>query len=295
MENIYANLICICMGVMFVGVLYLAPEEVAKLNRNDSKQIIWRMYALCYVAFICPIMVYFFSNREERNVVALFVKLGAIPNINSFSGDAAVVYLPIVLLRWMFTGIILPSFVTASLFLGPLLENYYSNVEFKCKPIFSIQKIYKQCTSDMVAIRAYIVAPIFEEWVFRACMVVVLRENGMSIGNITLYSPLYFGIAHLHHAYNMVYNEKRPWKSSLLICFIQFLYTSLFGSYAAYVFCKTSNIYGIIIQHSFCNYMGLPQPSWFRNQEHYLYKYSIVLCIGYIIGVLMFCYSLRFF
>ena len=160
----------------------------------------------------------------------------------------------------------------------------------------SVRRLYRRYTEDMVAVRAYILAPVFEEWVFRACMIVVLQQvsnqgSRLSIGSIALYSPLYFGIAHLHHVYNMVYKEKRSWKSSLIVCFVQFLYTSLFGSYVAFVFCRTNNVYGIIVQHSFCNFMGLPQPGWFRNPQHYLNKYSTVLSVGYILGIALF-YSL---
>ena len=298
MDTITASLICIVMGILFVGVLYLAPTEVAKLDRNDSRQIKWRMYALCYVSGICPIIVYYFLNDTDRNIGSLFMKLGVLPsnnNNNNNNNNTENINIIVNLIQWIWKGIFIPTFVTVSLFIGPLLENYYEGIEFKRNPIFSIKQIYQSYTDDMVSIRAYVLAPIFEEWVFRACMISILQENQMSIKNITMYSPFYFGIAHLHHAYNMIYKEKQPWKRSLLICFIQFLYTSLFGSYVAYVFCQTSNIYGIIIQHSFCNYMSLPQPQvWFHNKHHYLYKYSLKLYAGYLIGIIAFYYFVQF-
>ena len=296
MDLLAANLICVAMAVIFVGVLYLAPSDVANLGRNDPRQIVWRMYALCGVSIVCPIIIYFCLDGHNRNGYILLSKLGLLLSTDHDDSAAAAVegYFGQVVVRWLFNGVVVPTIVTASLFLGPLLEAYYENIEFGRKEsLLSARRLYRRYTEDMVAVRAYILAPIFEEWVFRACMIVVLKqisdpESRLSTGAIALYSPLYFGVAHLHHVYNMVYKEKRSWKSSLIVCFVQFLYTSLFGSYVAYVFCRTNNVYGIIIQHSFCNFMGLPQPVWFRNPQHYLNKYSVILSFGYIFGIASF-------
>lgn len=40
----------------------------------------------------------------------------------------------------------------------------------------------------------------------------------------------------------------------------QFTYTTLFGSYAAYLFICTGSIFPSITSHVFCNVMGLPNP-----------------------------------
>lgn len=38
----------------------------------------------------------------------------------------------------------------------------------------------------------------------------------------------------------------------------QFMYTTLFGAYVTYSFIKTASLPGVVVVHSFCNWMGLP-------------------------------------
>ena len=233
-------------------------EERSKTNRLEN------VCFLCGVSIVCPIIIYFCLDGHNRNGYILLSKLGLLLSTDHDDSAAAAVegYFGQVVVRWLFNGVVVPTIVTASLFLGPLLEAYYENIEFGRKEsLLSARRLYRRYTEDMVAVRAYILAPIFEEWVFRACMIVVLKqvsnhEKQAKHWRYCLYSPLYFGVRHLHHVYNMVYKEKRSWKSSLIVCFVQFLYTSLFGSYVAYVFCRTNNVYGTIIQHPFAILWG---------------------------------------
>ena len=39
----------------------------------------------------------------------------------------------------------------------------------------------------------------------------------------------------------------------------QFTYTTLFGWYAAFLYLRTGSLPGVILAHSFCNWMGLPR------------------------------------
>jgi membrane protease YdiL (CAAX protease family) len=39
----------------------------------------------------------------------------------------------------------------------------------------------------------------------------------------------------------------------------QLLYTSVFGWYATWLFLRTQSLWGIVIVHSFCNWIGLPK------------------------------------
>ncbi len=40
---------------------------------------------------------------------------------------------------------------------------------------------------------------------------------------------------------------------------VQLLYTTLFGTYCAYLFLRTGSIFPPISAHAFCNVMGLPE------------------------------------
>ena len=50
-----------------------------------------------------------------------------------------------------------------------------------------------------VCLRNYIIAPVSEEWCFRACMIPLLESAGYSQGVILWLCPLFFGAAHIHH------------------------------------------------------------------------------------------------
>lgn len=77
---------------------------------------------------------------------------------------------------------------------------------------------------------------------------------------IIFLTPLYFGIAHVHHLYEFrITHPDTPFVLAILRSAFQFTYTSLFGFFAAFAFVRTGNVYSIILVHSFCNWMGLPR------------------------------------
>jgi prenyl protein peptidase len=101
-----------------------------------------------------------------------------------------------------------------------------------------------------------------EEFVFRACIIAILHEAGYSIKHLIYVSPLYFGIAHLHHAwgnYKQWGGTARALRNALLSSTFQFAYTTVFGWYASYLFVRTGNVWSPVLCHSFCNYMGFPE------------------------------------
>ncbi len=58
----------------------------------------------------------------------------------------------------------------------------------------------------------------------------------------------------------------------LILLGFQLFYTSLFGSYAGYIFLQTGSLVSATLCHSFCNLMGFPETS-FMNSWSPLYKY----------------------
>jgi len=64
---------------------------------------------------------------------------------------------------------------------------------------------------------------------------------------------------------------------TILVTFVQFTYTTLFGWYASYLFITTKTIWAPIAAHTFCNVMGLPRffgripgASTFQNGVYYI-------------------------
>jgi prenyl protein peptidase len=65
-------------------------------------------------------------------------------------------------------------------------------------------------------------------------------------------------MAHLHHAWDSVRQKKKDYQLILVHAGFQFLYTTLFGWYAALMFAKTGLLLPAIVAHILCNYFGLP-------------------------------------
>lgn len=73
-------------------------------------------------------------------------------------------------------------------------------------------------------------------------------------------TPLYFGIAHVHHFYEFrITHPHTPVVAGIARSLFQFTYTSLFGFFAAFVFVRTASLPAVVVAHAFCNWMGLPR------------------------------------
>ena len=108
-------------------------------------------------------------------------------------------------------------------------------------------------------------------------IITIQQQYPSIVRQVCFMTPLLFGFAHIHHAI-LKYNQyrsttaritNRPMLNSPMIqriileTLFQFTYTSLFGAYTCYVYCCTASLWDIVLIHSFCNYMGLPNISWF--------------------------------
>jgi prenyl protein peptidase len=140
-------------------------------------------------------------------------------------------------------------------------------------------------------VRNYVVAPWTEEIVFRGCMIPPLLASGMSVLQVSLLAPLFFGVAHVHHAITRLSKGERV-SSVILITIFQFLYTCLFGTYAAYAFIRTASVSAVMVSHAYCNFMGLPDLTFVRIQ-HPMYKYRIVILTSFLTGAFTFKWFFR--
>eukprot|EP00934_Nitzschia_sp_Nitz4_P001003 Nitzschia sp. Nitz4//scaffold341_size29662//4775//5212//NITZ4_008035-RA/size29662-exonerate_protein2genome-gene-0.2-mRNA-1//1//CDS//3329548537//1003//frame0 len=122
-------------------------------------------------------------------------------------------------------------------------------------------------------------------------MVPVLLASPMSPTQVVWVAPLFFGVAHVHHAATQLSKGERP-KTVLIMTAFQFVYTSLFGSYAAHAFLRTGSITAVFVSHCYCNMMGLPSLG-FLNRRHRLYRFRIPIVVAFLIGIVGFqqCFS----
>ncbi|ORX92186.1 hypothetical protein BCR34DRAFT_262892 [Clohesyomyces aquaticus] len=147
--------------------------------------------------------------------------------------------------------------LVATLFAGPLFEA--GVVDGGCKDWIRGRRMYEVLSSWM-GYRNFVVGPISEEIIWRALIIPLHMLAHVSGKKIIFLTPLYFGIAHVHHLYEFhLTHPNTRLLHAVLISLFQFTYTSLFGFFAAFVFLRTGNVLSPILAHTFCNWMGLPR------------------------------------
>ncbi|KAI9847847.1 MAG: hypothetical protein M1837_001740 [Sclerophora amabilis] len=147
--------------------------------------------------------------------------------------------------------------LTALLFSGPLFER--GIVEGDWREWVRVERA-REVLSSWMGWRNYVAGPATEEIVFRSTITPLHLLAHLSPSRVVFLTPLYFGIAHVHHFYEYTLTHPdTPLLPALLRSFVQFAYTSLFGFYATFVFLRTGSLPAVILVHSFCNWCGLPR------------------------------------
>jgi len=119
---------------------------------------------------------------------------------------------------------------------------------------------------NSINLRNYLVAPLSEEFVFRACLIPLLVPG---FGNVLpiFICPLFFGVAHIHHVIERLQLGENP-KDVWFTAIFQFGYTTVFGGYTAFLFLRTGHLIGPVVCHSFCNFMGFPHIDQIPSSQH---------------------------
>ncbi|KAF4580732.1 hypothetical protein EYR38_003018 [Pleurotus pulmonarius] len=265
----------------FVAKVVPPPRDGAERRRHDSERwrddpdvIRARLIAVTIVSLVSCTIVFgalwqsIGPESIEVTLEATIVRLGF--SMPEFSLDA-----------------LLPHLITPLLFLGPLYALY---LDFSSP--YPATGSLKDVLFSWQGARNYVVAPITEEIVFRACVLAVYNLSGASKTKMIMLAPLSFGVAHVHHAWDIFNRYGRTpaaAKRALLTALFQLSYTTLFGSFVSYLFLRTGSIFPPITAHIFCNVMGLPQLGYevskFPKQKRFIY-------LAYMTGVLGFVMKL---
>mmetsp|Transcript_25186 Transcript_25186/g.69457 ORF Transcript_25186/g.69457 Transcript_25186/m.69457 type:complete len:334 (-) Transcript_25186:281-1282(-) len=288
---------CSLLAVMFVASLYIfVPLTVRKLPRNHPTQIQFRSLA-CLIVCAAGMWSYpyLFCDGDEENVQIkenLFsvwkIMFSPSPAGGTFRGTFGILLHTCIL----YTG----SSFTRFLYVyeshrHSMRQGQNQNLFEFTRYLFPAIMLPQTSVELWTAIRNCVVAPLTEEVVFRGCMVPVLLATGMSIGKVSLVAPVFFGFAHLHHAATRLSTGDPP-RLVMMATTFQFLYTSLFGSYASYAFIRTGSVLPVIFSHSYCNWMGLPNIGFLGNSHHPLHRHRTAILSSYILGIVAFAYSL---
>ncbi|CAB3249306.1 unnamed protein product [Arctia plantaginis] len=249
---------CIFLTFSYVSSLYVWRS---KLSRDHPSTIKRRFFSVSVMMLLAPFFVQIFFTKETLNKGDLFTQMG---------------------LRWsgIILAVIVPLFLTAVLFLGPLIMQFYSGVwKIYTEPVY-----WFASWQDLVWVRNHVMAPLSEEWVFRACMTPLLLQC-LEPMTAVFVGPVLFGIAHFHHMLEQI-KAGFAFKTALLVSTFQFTYTSMFGAYSAYLFLRTGHFVAPLVVHMFCNHMGFPN---FGEIREFPPLQRLVIAMSFLLGLGLWC------
>ncbi len=283
---------CSLLAVAFVGCLYVfVPPTIRKFSRDHPTHVRYRSQACIIVCAIATLSYPSFFCANDNGT----------SNNQNFSVGRSVLLPPhgSGALRETFGILIHTCILYTGSSLASLLYVYEFRKRLANPPslLEQMQGFFNGLIPDneqqfWICIRNFIIAPWTEEIVFRGCMIPVMLATGMSATRVALVAPLFFGVAHLHHAIQKISSGERP-KMVIIITAFQFLYTSIFGSYASYAFVRVGSVLPVTLSHSYCNWRGLPDFGVFVNSRHPLHRYRGILFVSYIVGIGAFWYLFR--
>ncbi|XP_012275815.1 CAAX prenyl protease 2 [Orussus abietinus] len=227
---ISAILSCLALSAVYVASLYVWNSP----NISDHPSTIKRRFISVFImSYISPTFMYFGMNETNLQKATIWELLG---------------------LRWsgLLQAIVIPWILTMILFLGPLCMQGLNGLwRLYTEPMYWLGN-----AKTLKWWRNQVVAPLSEEWTFRACMLPLLLQC-FAPTTVIFICPLFFGLAHFHHIM-----ERRKLgiqlKHVLVMSCFQFAQTTIFGAYAAFLFIKTGHLVAPVVAHSFCNHMGVP-------------------------------------
>ncbi|RXW15810.1 hypothetical protein EST38_g10045 [Candolleomyces aberdarensis] len=146
--------------------------------------------------------------------------------------------------------------------------------------------------SSLIGLRTFVAGPFTEEIVFRACVLAVYHLSNSKVTRMIFLSPLTFGLAHIHHAwdtYNRYGRTRAALRRALITSLFQLFYTTLFGFHTAYIYLRTGSILPTLTAHVFCNIMGFPDIQW--EMERFPHRRRAII-FAYVLGIVGFIYVL---
>nr|CAD7392526.1 unnamed protein product [Timema cristinae] len=259
---------CLMLSIIYVSSLYVwnSPH-----HRDHPSTIKKRFFSVFVMMFIAPMFLYYFSHEHILRKASIWQLLG-------------------LRVRGLVPAVLTSLILTMMLFLGPLCMQGFSGLwRLHAEPMYWVSNF-----QNLIWVRNHIVAPLSEEFTFRACMLPLLLQCFQPITAIFV-CPLFFGIgefinivanhSHFHHMAERMRNGMDFTRALMLSCF-QLSYTTIFGAYSAFLFFKTGHFVAPLTAHAFCNHMGFPD---FAEILTYKDPRRCFLIFLYVIGLVAWC------
>lgn len=170
--------------------------------------------------------------------------------------------------------------LTASLFVGPIVQHWLGVAA-------GYEEVFRLPGGPWITARNLVLAPITEEFVFRACVVRLWVSASFSKPVIVFCSPFCFALAHAHHFIEHVRRTGNK-KQALLQVAFQVFYTSLFGMYSNFLLLRTGSTLAVILAHTFCNHLGFPDLNFLVSKQDPLHRHRTWLGSLYLAGIVAF-------
>uniref|UniRef100_A0A2C9VAD2 intramembrane prenyl-peptidase Rce1 n=2 Tax=Manihot esculenta TaxID=3983 RepID=A0A2C9VAD2_MANES len=246
---------CAAMTLLYVAILY-APSLILRLPPPSSlKEFMIRRFVCAIISSIVSIilcaLILPMRSREASNLFGVY-------GIR-FDHIWQAVVIPLSLTSLMYAG----SFCLKSLLLMESWKEHLNEdggLSFDCVKHLLQNFIdwMSSAASNVLAWRNYVVAPLTEELVFRACMIPLLLCGGFKIYSVIFLCPVLFSLAHLNHWMETYIRHNYSMLKASMAVGLQLGYTVIFGSYASFLFIRTGHLLAPLVAHVFCNFMGLP-------------------------------------
>lgn len=141
--------------------------------------------------------------------------------------------------------------LVSALYVGPLLDSWVTSGS----PLEIFRDLWQELRS-LEGLRDLVVAPVSEEFIYTACIIVTMGPSA-SLRTLLLLPPTLFSFAHVHKCYEL-YVKRVPLAAIAVSTAFQVCYTFLFGVFTNFIFLRTGSLYACCLVHGFCNFMSLP-------------------------------------
>ncbi|KAI9334353.1 CAAX protease self-immunity-domain-containing protein [Zopfochytrium polystomum] len=268
-------------------------EQPQPLSRDDPRVIRHRMRAVSAVSVVAPVVVWWAvrsaaaSSSSLEHPIPLASGL-ALLGFRFFSS-------PSLDLPRAVVAAAAASALTLTAFAGAVVAAGFDEA-LPFQRGFSWRRDAVEPLRDIRFWRTVVVGPVTEEIVFRGCISTVFFLSGFSVAQTVFLSPLFFGAAHIHHAYETIRREtattaaNRPATAKIvarvaLTTAFQSLYTTVFGWFSTFLFLRTGNLAAPIASHMICNTFGFPDLSAFAAPAK---PRNAVIVASYVAGAVAF-------
>eukprot|EP00933_Yihiella_yeosuensis_P034453 TRINITY_DN2793_c0_g2_i1.p1 TRINITY_DN2793_c0_g2~~TRINITY_DN2793_c0_g2_i1.p1 ORF type:complete len:324 (-),score=24.76 TRINITY_DN2793_c0_g2_i1:90-968(-) len=252
------------LSFIFVASLYVWKLLGYEDKNRDAKGTIQRRFVSAVLSCFCS---------------ALLIRALATP---APSGESGLTLTQLLGLRCedQLMACVCCLLLTALLFFGPVVQHIVAVFEGESEWISLVGGAW-------VGARNLILAPITEEFVFRACLVRLWVSAGFPTLLIIFASPFCFALAHTHHFIELVHRTGDKKQAFVQIAF-QVFYTSLFGMYSNFLLLRTGSTLAVTLAHSFCNHQGFPDVAFLVSKRHALHQHRHWLGPAYLVGIVAF-------